>query len=51
MLVGWVGIGDGATTSGRVEGGLVPLVSPTTHFSDLLRLLANNSAPNISTFL
>lgn len=37
------GAGDGGISAG--VGGWVPLVSPTTHFSDLLRRLANNSAP------
>lgn len=44
------GTGDGAITSGMVDGGLVPLVSATTHFSDLLRRLANNSAPKCTNF-
>lgn len=46
------GSGDNSGIEGFITGckstsdsGLAPLVSLTTHFSERLRLLANNSAP------
>lgn len=39
-----IGVGCGVISGTDI--GLVPFDSPTTHFSDLLRLFANSSAPS-----